>query len=79
MYEIAKRIWLYLQQHNYSGQGLAQFISETGQDRRYKAKILAATSDYSSGILTYKGYKYYFSAIAPWTYCPEGEIEVEVM
>lgn len=39
--------------------GVAQYVSECAPDRRYRVKWHAATSDYRSAIVSYRGVRYY--------------------
>ena len=73
-----KKIRDYLICNNYNGEGLTDYLSDTGPDHRYKAFWRAATTSKTSGILQYMGVKYYFYCIAPWVACPGGRVEVEV-
>ena len=75
---MTNRIREYLGRNGHNGAGLAEHLNDTGIDKRYKAHLLAGTTNGTSGIIQYKGIKYYFHCIAPWTYCPAGEITVEI-
>lgn len=76
--ETVQRIKSYLKHNDYSGRGLTNHLTQTGLDRRYKAFWCAGDSNLTSGIIRYRGIKYYFNVIKPWAYCPDGEIIVEV-
>ena len=73
-----EKIKNYLYKNNYNGEGLCDYLSRTGTDRRYKAQWCASRTDKTSGIIKYRGIKFYFSVIEPWSNCPDGKIEVEV-
>lgn len=64
----------YLQNNNYNGEGLVEYLNKNGG----KAHWCASTTSRTSGIVKYNGTKYYFYCIAPWAMCPNGLIEVEI-
>lgn len=43
-----------------SPERLAEYVSEHAPDRRYKLHLLAASSDFRSGIVRWRGARYYF-------------------
>ena len=69
----------YIKRNNYSADGLADHLTHTGDNRRYKARLLAASTNNTSGIIQYRGVRYYYHCIAPWAYCPDGRIDVEII
>jgi len=73
------KIKKYLVQNGYSGDGLREYLDRTGSDKRYHAQWCASETSKRSGIISYRGVRYYFYAIAPWAYCPAGLVTVEVM
>lgn len=83
---MVRKIREYLLANGYNGEGLCRYLEQTGRDRRYKAHRLAGGDSVGcdgktiirSGIIKYMGVKYYFYCIAPWPYCPEGEVHVEI-
>ena len=72
MINMTEKIRDYLIRNNDDASGLADYLSVTGIDERYKAKLLAASCGWTrdtsgktkaiapSGIIQYMGRKYYF-------------------
>jgi len=60
----------YLENNGFNGDGLIQYLNETGNDRRFKAHFLAACTSLRSGTIQYRGQKYHY-------YCYPTRCEVE--
>jgi len=68
----------FLLRNNYNGEGLTDYLTDTDPDSENEAFWCAATTSKTSGIVQYMDVKYYFYCIAPWLFCPDGRVEVEV-
>lgn len=64
-------------------QGLEQTLQDYVSDRRYKLTRVHMASNGSgtswSGMVSFRGVRYYVDVIQPWAMCPNGKTEAKRM